>query len=135
VPKILVVEDSFSMRSFVRTALESGKAELGDVTVVDAAGGFEALRLLPRGPYDLVITDINMPDINGLELIQFIRTNEHHRATPILLISTQSSQRDRARGLSLGADGYVTKPFAAEDLVRAAKKLLEKGRPAAGSNG
>jgi two-component system chemotaxis response regulator CheY len=135
VPKILVVEDSFSMRSFVRTALESGKAELGDVTVVDAAGGFEALRLLPRGPYDLVITDINMPDINGLELIQFIRTNEHHRATPILLISTQSSQRDRARGLSLGADGYVTKPFTAEDLLRAAKTLIEKGRPAAGSNG
>jgi two-component system chemotaxis response regulator CheY len=135
VPKILVVEDSFSMRSFVRTALESGKADLGNVTVVDAAGGFEALRLLPRGPYDLVITDINMPDINGLELIQFIRTNEHHRETPILLISTQSSQRDRARGLSLGADGYVTKPFTAEDLLRAAKTLIEKGRSSAGGNG
>jgi len=128
VRKILVVEDSFSMRSFVRTALESGTATLGEVDVVDAAGGFEALRLLPRGPYDLVITDINMPDINGLELIQFIRTNEHHRTTPILLISTQSSERDRARGLSLGADGYVTKPFTAEDLLRAAKALLEKGR-------
>jgi two-component system chemotaxis response regulator CheY len=128
VRKILVVEDSFSMRSFVRTALESGTGTLGEVDVVDAAGGFEALRLLPRGPYDLVITDINMPDINGLELIQFIRTNEHHRSTPILLISTQSSERDRARGLSLGADGYVTKPFTAEDLLRAAKALLEKGR-------
>jgi two-component system, chemotaxis family, chemotaxis protein CheY len=135
VPKILVVEDSFSMRSFVRTALESATSSLGDVDVVDAAGGFEALRLLPRGPYDLVITDINMPDINGLELIQFIRTNEHHRKTPILLISTQSSERDRARGLSLGADGYVTKPFAAEDLIRAVKTLIEKGRPPARKNG
>jgi len=135
VPKILVVEDSFSMRSFVRTALESGKSMLGDVDVVDAAGGFEALRLLPRGPYDLVITDINMPDINGLELIQFIRTNEHHRNTPILLISTQSSARDRSRGLSLGADGYVTKPFAAEELLGAAKTLLEKGRAVARKNG
>lgn len=134
-PKILVVEDSFSMRSFVRTVLESGKAELGETDVVDAAGGFEALRLLPRGPYDLVITDINMPDINGLELIQFIRTNEHHRTTPILLISTQSSERDRARGLSLGADGYVTKPFTAEELVRAAKKLIDKGRTAARKDG
>lgn len=134
-PKILVVEDSFSMRSFVRTALEAGKSVLGDVDVVDAAGGFEALRLLPRGPYDLVITDINMPDINGLELIQFIRTNEHHRATPILLISTQSSERDRTRGLSLGADGYVTKPFAAEELVRAAKSLLDKRRAASRKNG
>ena len=133
-PKILVVEDSFSMRSFVRSALEQG-GELGDVDVVEASGGFEALRLLPRGPYDLVITDINMPDINGLELIQFIRTNEHHRATPILLISTQSSERDRARALSLGADGYVAKPFTPEDLRSRVKAQLEKGRSPARSNG
>jgi len=134
VPKILVVEDSFSMRSFVRSALETG-GELGDVEVVEASGGFDALRLLPRGPYDLVITDINMPDINGLELIQFIRTNEHHRATPILLISTQSSERDRARALSLGADGYIAKPFAPEELRSRVKAQLEKGRTSARGNG
>jgi two-component system chemotaxis response regulator CheY len=134
VPKILVVEDSFSMRSFVRSALESGD-DLGEVDVVEASGGFDALRLLPRGPYDLVITDINMPDINGLELIQFIRTNEHHRATPILLISTQSSERDRARALSLGADGYVAKPFTPEDLRSRVKAQLEKGRTSARGNG
>ena len=116
------------MRSFVRTALETGVADLGEVDVVEASGGFEALRLLPRGPYDLVITDINMPDINGLELVQFIRTNEHHRSTPILLISTQSSERDRTRALSLGADGYVAKPFTPEDLRTRVKALLEKGR-------
>jgi two-component system chemotaxis response regulator CheY len=134
VPKILVVEDSFSMRSFVRSALEAG-GELGEVDVVEASGGFDALRLLPRGPYDLVITDINMPDINGLELIQFIRTNEHHRTTPILLISTQSSERDRARALSLGADGYVAKPFTPEDLRSRVKAQLEKGRTSARGNG
>jgi two-component system chemotaxis response regulator CheY len=134
VPKSLGVEDSFSMRSFVRSALEAG-GELGDVDVVEASGGFEALRLLPRGPYDLVITDINMPDINGLELIQFIRTNEHHRSTPILLISTQSSERDRARALSLGADGYVAKPFTPEDLRARVKAQLEKGRTPARGNG
>jgi two-component system chemotaxis response regulator CheY len=128
VPKILVVEDSFSMRTFVRSALESGTVDLGEVDVVEASGGFEALRLLPRGPYDLVITDINMPDINGLELIQFVRNNEHHRSTPILLISTQSSERDRSRALALGADGYVVKPFAPEELTARVKDLLEKGR-------
>ncbi len=122
------------MRSFVRSALEAG-SELGEVDVVEASGGFDALRLLPRGPYDLVITDINMPDINGLELIQFIRTNEHHRTTPILLISTQSSERDRARALSLGADGYVAKPFTAEDLRSRVKAQLEKGRTSARGNG
>ena len=123
------------MRSFVRSALEAGAADLGEVDVVEASGGFEALRLLPRGPYDLVITDINMPDINGLELIQFIRTNEHHRSTPILLISTQSSERDRTRALSLGADGYVAKPFTPEDLRTRVKAQLEKGRTSARGNG
>ena len=115
-PRILVVEDSVSMRSFVRSALESDSRSSPGLDVVEASSGFEALRLLPRGPYDLVITDINMPDINGLELISFMRRNELHKETPVLIISTQSSERDRARGLSLGANGYLTKPFSPEDL-------------------
>jgi two-component system chemotaxis response regulator CheY len=114
--RILVVEDSVSMRSFVRNALESDSRSSAGLEVVEASSGFEALRLLPRGPYDLVITDINMPDINGLELISFIRKSELHKKTPVLIISTQSSERDRARGLSLGANGYLLKPFTPEAL-------------------
>ena len=123
-PRILVVEDSFSMRSFVRTTLESEAAGLSGVEVVEATSGFDALRLLPRGPYDLVITDINMPDINGLELISFIRKSEQHRSTPILIISTQGSERDRERGMGLGANGYITKPFTPELLLQEALKQL-----------
>ena len=115
-PRILVVEDSVSMRSFVRSALESDSRSSTGMDVVEASSGFEALRLLPRGPYDLVITDINMPDINGLELISFIRRSELHKTTPVLIISTQSSERDRTRGLSLGANGYLMKPFSPEEL-------------------
>jgi two-component system chemotaxis response regulator CheY len=114
--RILVVEDSVSMRSFVRNALESDSRSSAGLEVVEASSGFEALRLLPRGPYNLVITDINMPDINGLELISFIRKSELHSKTPVLIISTQSSERDRARGLSLGANGYLLKPFTPEAL-------------------
>ncbi|MEO7035524.1 MAG: response regulator [Polyangiaceae bacterium] len=114
--RILVVEDSVSMRSFVRSALESDSRGAAGLEVTEASSGFEALRLLPRGPYDLVITDINMPDINGLELISFMRKSELHMTTPILIISTQSSERDRARGLSLGANGYLRKPFTLEAL-------------------
>lgn len=122
--RILVVEDSLSMRAFVRSALEPGLAAGADAEVVEAASGFDALRLLPRGHYDLVITDINMPDINGLELVQFIRKSERHRDTPVLLISTQSSERDRDRGLSLGANGYLVKPFSPESLREEAERLL-----------
>lgn len=122
--RVLVVEDSASMRSFVRTALESDARSSAGLEVVEASSGFEALRMLPRGPYDLVITDINMPDINGLELISFIRRSELHKQTPVLIISTQSSERDRARGISLGANGYLTKPFGQEDLQNEVWRFL-----------
>lgn len=123
-PRILVVEDSASMRSFVRNAIESDPRSSVPADVVEASSGFEALRLLPRGPYDLVVTDINMPDINGLELINFIRKSDAHKQTPILIISTQSSERDRARGLSLGANGYLTKPFSQEALLTEVWRFL-----------
>ncbi|HEX3776045.1 MAG TPA: response regulator [Polyangiaceae bacterium] len=124
--RVLVVEDSASMRSFVRSALEADARHSG-LDVVEASSGFEALRLLPRGPYELVITDINMPDINGLELISFIRRSELHKETPVLIISTQSSERDRARGLSLGANGYLTKPFSPEDLQNEVWRFMSGG--------
>jgi two-component system chemotaxis response regulator CheY len=100
----------------VRTILTTSPA-LGEIEVAEAQSGFDALRLLPRGAWDLVITDINMPDINGLELIAFIKKSEAHKGTPILIISTASSERDRERGLQLGANGYLVKPFTAEVLV------------------
>ncbi|HEY5958899.1 MAG TPA: response regulator [Polyangiaceae bacterium] len=118
--RILLVEDSPSMRRFARTALETIRNELGALEVVEATSGFDALRWLPRGRYDLVVTDINMPDVNGLELVRFIRQSPVHRSVPIVLISTQSSDRDRERGLGLGANAYLVKPFAAEDLAREA---------------
>jgi len=130
-PRVLVVEDSVSMRAFVRGALEADAPDMGVVEVVEAGSGFDALRLLPRGPYDLVITDINMPDINGLELVQFIRNSEQHRMIPILLISTRSSERDRERGLSLGANGYLTKPFTPEILRAEASRQLAAALPQA----
>jgi two-component system, chemotaxis family, chemotaxis protein CheY len=131
--RVLLVEDSPSMRAFVRAALTAATS-LGDLEVAEAQSGFDALRLLPRGAWDLVITDINMPDINGLELISFIKKNDAHKATPILIISTASSERDRERGMSLGANAYLVKPFTAEALIR---QVLEQmgAMPASGANG
>jgi len=111
----------------VRSALEAEGGGLGDVEVVEAASGFDALRLLPRGPYDLVITDVNMPNINGLELVRFIRSSDQHRDTPVLLISTSASERDRERGLSLGANAFLAKPFSPEALRAEAGRFLGAG--------
>jgi two-component system, chemotaxis family, chemotaxis protein CheY len=131
--RLLIVEDSASMRAFVRAAL-TGSGVLGELEIGEAQNGFDALRLLPRGAWDLVITDINMPDINGLELISFIRKSEAHRTTPILIISTASAERDRDRGLSLGASGYLVKPFTAEDLVEQVQAVL-RAQPKQGAHG
>ena len=133
--RVLIVEDSASTRAFVRAVLEAPEStailakQPGDtgqaaVSVTEATCGFDAMRLLPRGPYDLIVTDINMPDINGLELIHFIRKSEHHRTTPLLIISTLRAQHDVERGLALGANMYLAKPFTPEELRQACERLL-----------
>jgi two-component system chemotaxis response regulator CheY len=124
--KVLVVEDSSSARAFVRAVLEDDAfaAPLGGCEVVEASCGFDAMRLLPRGPYDLIVTDINMGDINGLELIHFIRKSEHHRNTPLIIISTLAGARDVERGLALGANAYLPKPFTPEQLREACAKAI-----------
>ncbi len=118
---ILIAEDSTPMRNFLCAALED---RFDDVEVVTAESGFAALKLLPSRPFQLLITDINMPDINGLELIHYLKENEHYRHIPILIVSTEASQEDRKRGLALGADAYLSKPFDPEVLEAAVAPLL-----------
>lgn len=84
---------------------------VGDFRIIEASSGFDALRFLPREKVDLILTDINMPDINGLELISFIRNNPNYRDIPVFIISTESSQKDIEKGKQLGANEYVVKPF------------------------
>ena len=92
--------------------------------IVEAESGFEALRFLPRDSFDLVVTDINMPDINGLELVSFIRNNEKYAEIPLVIVSTEGSERDRDKGLGLGADAYLVKPFDPEMLRQVVTDLL-----------
>lgn len=104
---ILVADDSTSARAMLVSIIES----LGDFRVVEAANGFEALRLLPRESVDLILTDINMPDINGLELISYLRNNPNYLNIPVFIISTEGRESDIEKGRSLGANEYVVKPF------------------------
>jgi two-component system chemotaxis response regulator CheY len=121
--RILIVEDSATMRSLLASSLE----ELDiPVKIVEAESGFEALRFLPREQFDLVVTDINMPDINGLELVSFIRNNQRYADVPLLIVSTEGSDRDRDKGLGLGADAYLVKPFEPEMLRQVVIDLLSR---------
>lgn len=125
---ILIVEDSATMRSLLAASLEELEYP---VKIVEAASGFEALRCLPREDFDLVVTDINMPDINGLELVSFIKNNEKYAGIPLVIVSTEGSERDRDKGLRLGADAYLVKPFDPEMLRQVVADLLA-GRAGAG---
>jgi len=125
VQHILIVEDSATMRSLIASTLEEMDSP---VKVTEASSGFEALRLLPRDDYDLVVTDINMPDINGLELVSFVKSNAKYRAIPLIIVSTEGSERDRDEGLGLGADAYIVKPFEPQTLRDVARDLLSKPR-------
>src|SRR6516162_2636002 len=124
--RVLIVEDSASTRAFVRAVLEASEfaVPLGGCEVVEASSGFDAMRLLPRGPWDLIVTDINMGDINGLELIRFIRKSEHHRTTPLVIISSLRGEQDIERGMALGANAYLAKPFTPDQLRDTCARLM-----------
>jgi two-component system chemotaxis response regulator CheY len=118
--KVLVVEDSAMMRELIASTCES----IGSIAVTESASGFEALKVLPREHFDLIITDINMPDINGLELIRFVKSHKAYATTPLFIVSTESSQTDLERGLKLGANEYLPKPFQPAHLDALVRRYL-----------
>ena len=119
---ILIADDSASMRAMLVAIVET----IGDFQIVEASSGFEALRLLPRDRVDLILTDINMPDINGLELISYLRANPNYKNIPVFIISTEGSAKDIKKGRQLGADEYLIKPFPPETLQQLIIKYLTK---------
>lgn len=117
--KVLVVEDSSAMRSLIASTVE----EIKGYETTEAGNGFEALKALPSERFDLIITDINMPDINGLEIIHFVRNNASYKDIPLIIVTTDQGEADRKKGLALGAQEYITKPFDPETLKTVVKRL------------
>jgi len=117
---ILIAEDSAITRSFLVATLE----EIDDFEIIEASSGFEALKLLPRRKFRLIITDINMPDINGLELINFVKSNLQYSSIPLIVVTTEGAERDRQKGLALGADEYLVKPINPAELQELVRKYL-----------
>jgi two-component system chemotaxis response regulator CheY len=120
---IMIVDDSATMRSLIAAYL----MEIGDFETLEARSGFEALKLLPTKSVDLILTDINMPDIDGLELINFVKSSPIYKHVPTIIITTEKGESDRQRGLALGAREYIVKPFSLEDLKVAVEKVFQEG--------
>lgn len=117
---ILVVDDSPTMRRMVRTAL----ATLSDVTFVEAGSGLQALEALAVQPA-IVVLDLNMPDMHGLDVIRFLRSHERYRRLPVLVLTTRGDDSSRGEALAAGATGFMTKPFAPAALATAVRELLD----------
>lgn len=119
--KILVVDDSPTIVKFVSFSLKNSGFD-----VVTATDGMDAIEKISRlaEPVDLVITDLNMPNLDGYSLIGTLRKNEAYRDTPIIILSSEEGDDDRERGLAVGANSYLVKPFKSSKLLDEVSKQL-----------
>ena len=118
--RCLVVEDSQVMRQLLVFALQ----RVRELEVTEADDGVDALRKIAGGRFELIITDINMPIMDGLKLIKRIRSDESYAGVPIIVVTTEGSQEDRSRALALGANAYITKPIQGPQVVAKVRELL-----------
>ncbi len=117
---ILVVDDSPTMRQLIVFALK----RLRDVSITEANDGVDGLKKISSDKFDLVLTDINMPVMDGLKLVSLIRGDATHKEVPIIVITTEGGQEDKDRAMALGATSYITKPIQANNVLTVVKGLL-----------
>jgi len=120
-PRVLIVEDHPLIAELVETRLR-----LEGMTPVRVPGGREAIEIIGKQRFDLVILDIMMPDVDGYEVLQYIRTRSDMTSLPVIFLSAKSSPADIEKGLALGANHYITKPFSGHDLVRKIRVCVEE---------
>ena len=124
---VLVVEDERKLRDLVRSYLERA-----GFTVLSTGSGAEAITMATSSAPDLVILDLGLPDVPGETVARELRATS---VTPILMLTAKSGEEDRIRGLELGADDYVTKPFSPRELVLRVQAILRRGGPPAAHPG
>jgi len=120
----LVVEDSPTMRQLIAFSLR----RLQGCRIVEAVDGVDALKKMTTENVDLVITDINMPMMDGLKLITLIRGNPRTKGIPIVIVTTEGAEEDRRKGLALGANAYIPKPIQPSELLKTIAALLEQSQ-------
>jgi two-component system chemotaxis response regulator CheY len=116
----LVVEDSPTMRQLISFSLKRFK----NAKIIEAVDGVDALKKLSGEKIDLILTDINMPVMDGLKLVSLVRQNAQLKSIPIIIITTEGAEEDRERGLALGANAYISKPIQSSHLIKTISELL-----------
>ena len=118
--KILIVDDSPTIRRMVAASLQS----LDSVVFNEASNGLEAIEILARESTNLMILDLNMPDMHGLDVLKFVRRQPQHQNLPIIVLTTRGDESSRQSAEQAGATTYLTKPFSPQVLAAAARTLL-----------
>lgn len=119
--RLLIVEDSPTMRQLIVMALR----RIPNVEIDQAGDGVAGLKKLKSGTYSLLLTDINMPIMDGLKLVSLVRQDPVHSGIPIIIVTTEGGAEDRARAMALGANAYITKPIQAQAVQAKVRELLQ----------
>src|SRR5437868_1928367 len=110
----MIVDDSAAIRKILRRVLEKAEVPLGEI--YEASDGLEALKVLESKQVQLILCDINMPNMDGIQLLEKVKADEHMRAVPFVMVTTEGSQARVMQAIELGAAGYVKKPFTPEQI-------------------
>src|SRR6266850_7691517 len=117
--RILIVDDSATIRKMVRTSLQG----LEGAEFIEAGTGLEAIEHLALGPIGLMVLDLNMPDMHGIDVVKFVRGHKHYKDVPIIVLTTRGDESSRRTAVEAGATTYLTKPFAPHVLASTARAL------------
>lgn len=119
--RFLIVEDSPTMRQLITFSLK----RIRNAKIIEASDGVDALKKLKEDRFDLIVSDINMPLMDGLKLVSMIRNDPAYRSTPIVIVTTEGSQADREKGLALGANAFLSKPIQTNELLKIVRDLIK----------
>lgn len=117
---VLVVEDSPTMRQLIVFALK----RIRGLKITEANDGVDGLKKISAEKFDLILTDINMPIMDGLKLVSLVRNDPTHKEVPIVIITTEGATEDKDRAMAIGANDYITKPIQTIKIIEVAKRLL-----------
>ena len=127
--RILIADDSATIRKMVRASLLA----LDDTQFLDAGTGLEAIEQLALAAVHLVVLDLNMPDMHGIDVLKFLRRHQQYRDLPVIVLTTRGDDSSRELAVEAGATTYMTKPFAPQALAATVHTLLSGAKPAAAS--